>query len=81
MGFFGKSNTFPMIGYPFGPGGYEVVRLKVHCLRNTARVTTVATTASAGPTYFSDMDMGGGGERGIAGDSEGPGLPVLSSHT
>jgi len=69
MGFFGKSNTFPITGYPFGPGGYGVVRLEANRLRNTARATTVATTAKAGPTNFSDIDIGGSGERGTVGDS------------
>ena len=45
---------FPIIGYPFGPGGYGGV-FEVHRLRKTTRAIAIATTAEAGPVYFSDM--------------------------
>ena len=63
MGFFGKSSTFPITGYPFGPGGYGG-RLGAHRLRNTARAIAVATTTTTGPKHFSNMDMADSGREG-----------------
>ena len=72
---FGKSNTFPIIGYPFGPGGYGE-RLGPRCLSSRARIIAATTTAKAEPTNFSGNGMVGGCEPGDG--SEGPGLLLLS---
>ena len=66
------------MGYPFGPGGYGG-RLGAHRLRKTARAIPTATTAAAGRTYFSGMDMVDNGKEGAAGDCDGLDLLLLGS--
>ena len=60
---------FPIIGYPFGPGGNRRC-LEVHFFFIRARVAVITTTAKAGPTYFPTMDMMSSGKGGLFGDPE-----------
>ena len=46
----------PIIGRPFGPGGYGG-RVEVHFFRAAARTIAVTATAKAGPASFSKTDM------------------------
>ena len=81
IGFCGKSNRLPMIGNPFGPGGYGE-RLEVSLFRATTKTITVTTTAKAGPRYFSRMDVDmvdrSGHGREVPGNSEAVLLPGTS---
>jgi len=63
IGFLGESSTFPITGYPFGPGGYGG-RLGARRLCSTARAIPTATTTTAGRTNPSGMDMVDSGEQG-----------------
>ena len=47
---------FPIIGYPFGPGGYGR-RLEVHFLLIRAKAIIIAATAKAGRVRPSDTNM------------------------
>ena len=60
---------FPIIGYPFGPGGNRRC-LEDHFFFIKARAAVITTTAKAGPTYFPAMDMMGGGQREVVMDPE-----------
>jgi hypothetical protein len=67
---------FPIIGNPFGPGGYGG-RFEAHLLRTTARTIAVATAAKPGPRYFSGLDMldsSGWGKGAATEDSKTPGV-------
>ena len=55
-GFSGKSNKFPTMGYPLGPGGYGRRAERAHFFHTIARETAAVTIAKAEPACFSDVD-------------------------
>lgn len=69
IGLSGKSNTFPIIGYPLGPGGYATY-LDVHFFLIRESAISVPTTTRVVPAYFSNADMVVKGDTRAARDPE-----------